>query len=99
MRKKVTVPARPQYRELPDPDQVFDDLLPDLQHYRNGFAWACCPFHDDHNPSLCVNVETGWYKCHSSNCGAHGSNIVSFVAAYLGLEYREAREYLEEHYD
>lgn len=99
MRKKYPYPPNPQPRELPEPALVFDDLLPDLHEYSNGFGWACCPFHDDHNPSLSVNLETGWYKCHSSSCGAHGSNIVSFVSAYLGLEYREAREYLEEHYD
>ncbi|NCU65795.1 hypothetical protein GWK50_08085 [Acidovorax sp. 210-6] len=98
MRKKSTYSRKPQHRELPEPALVFDDLLPDLREYSNGFGWACCPFHDDHNPSLCVNLETGWYKCHSSSCGAHGSNIVSFVGAHLGLEYREAREYLEEHY-
>ena len=85
-------------RELPEPAVVFDDLLPDLREYSTGFAWACCPFHDDHNPSLCVNLETGWYKCQSSSCGASGSNIVGFVGALLGYEYGEARNYLEQHY-
>jgi len=81
-----------------DPSVVFEDLLPDLAHGKNGFAWACCVFHDDNNPSLCVNVESGWYKCMSSNCGATGSNIVGFVSRLLGYEYAEARDYLEQHY-
>src|SRR5665647_3281024 len=81
-----------------DPGVVFEDLLPDLKHGNDGFAWACCPFHDDNNPSLCVNVESGWYKCMSSNCGETGSNIVGFVGALLGYEYAEARRHLEEHY-
>lgn len=81
-----------------EPSLVFEDLLPDLAPGNNGFAWGCCPFHDDHHPSFCVNVESGWYKCHSSGCGATGSNIVGFVGALLGYEYREAREYLEQHY-
>lgn len=81
-----------------DPEVVYDDLLPDLAPGNNGFAWACCPFHDDHNPSFCVNVESGWYKCMSSSCGATGMNIVGFVGALLGYEYAEARHYLEEHY-
>lgn len=81
-----------------DTEVVYEDLLPDLAHGSNGFAWACCPFHDDHNPSLCVNVESGWYKCMSSNCGETGSNIVGFVSHLLGLEYAEARRYLEQHY-
>lgn len=81
-----------------DPEVVYEDLLPDLAHGSKGFAWACCPFHDDNNPSLCVNVESGWYKCMSSNCGKTGSNIVGFVSHLLGLEYAEARRHLEQHY-
>lgn len=81
-----------------DPAVVYEDLLPDLKHGNNGFAMACCPFHDDNNPSLCVNVESGWFKCMSSSCGECGSNIVGFVGALLGYEYREARAYLEDHY-
>ena len=57
-----------------------------------------CPFHDDNNPSLCVNVESGWFKCMSSNCEATGSNIVGFVGHLLGYEYAESRDYLEQHY-
>ena len=91
---------RRSYSSLVDiePSVVFDDLLPDLAHGKNGFAWACCPFHDDNNPSLCVNVDSGWYKCMSSNCGATGSNIVGFVGHLLGYEYAESRDYLEQHY-
>jgi DNA primase len=90
--------SRCMERATLDAAAIYEDLLPDLKHGSNGFAWACCPFHDDNNPSLCVNVESGWYKCHSSNCGATGSNIVGFVGELLGYEYREAREYLEQHY-
>ncbi len=81
-----------------NPEAVYEDLLPDLAHGNDGFAWACCPFHDDHRPSLCVNVESGWYRCMSSSCGATGSSIVGFVGALLGFEYAEARRHLEEHY-
>lgn len=81
-----------------DPATVYADLLPDLAHRSKGFAWARCPFHDDNNPSLCVNVESGWYQCKSSSCGETGSNIVGFVSRLLGYEYAEARRYLEQHY-
>ena len=81
-----------------DPSAVYEDLLPDLAQGNNGFAWACCVFHDDNNPSLCVNVESGWYKCMSSNCGATGSSIVGFVSHLLECDYVEARNYLEQHY-
>lgn len=99
MRHTRTPYGKAQRPDLPDPGSVFEHLLPDLQEYSNGFAWACCPFHDDRNPSLCVNLTSGWYKCQSSHCGAHGSSIVSFVGALYGFDYQEARKYLEEHYD
>jgi hypothetical protein len=81
-----------------NPEVVYEDLLPDLVPGSNGFAWACCPFHDDRNPSFCVNVETGWYRCMSTSCAATGSSIVGFVGHLLGYEYAEARRYLEQHY-
>lgn len=35
-------------------------------------AMALCPFHDDHNPSFSVNVETGRWKCWGDGCRASG---------------------------
>ena len=81
-----------------DPEVVFNDLLPDLIESSDGFAWACCPFHDDRNPSFSVNVRTGWYRCFSSACGEAGVNIVSFVGALLGLSPADARQHLERNY-
>ena len=81
-----------------EPSIVFEDLLPDLKEANSGFAWACCPFHNDNNPSLCVNLISGWYRCASSSCGATGSNIVGFVGRLLALESHEARRYVESHY-
>jgi hypothetical protein len=86
-----------RYRVI-DPEVVFNDLLPDLKEANNGFAWACCPFHNDNNPSLCVNLISGWYRCASSSCGATGPNIVGFVGRLLALENHEARRYVEAHY-
>lgn len=81
-----------------DPFEVFEDFVPDLTTSKNDFAWGCCPFHDDHKPSFCVNTTTGWYRCFSTNCGISGTNIVGFVGELLGLDYRDALRYLEEHY-
>jgi hypothetical protein len=33
-------------------------------------AKALCPFHDDHDPSLSINIKTGYWKCWV--CGAKG---------------------------
>ena len=81
-----------------DPAVVYAALLPDLAEGKSGFAWACCPFHDDHNPSLCVNVVSGWYRCHSTSCAATGANIVGFVSRLLAIEPHEALRHLESHY-
>lgn len=36
-------------------------------------ALGLCPFHDDEQPSFCVNLETGLWKCQSSKCDAEGN--------------------------
>lgn len=81
-----------------DPAVAFNDLLPDLCESGIDFAWAHCPFHDDNNPSFCVNLRTGWYRCFSTSCGHAGTNIVSFVSAMLGLSHADARRYTEARY-
>lgn len=81
-----------------DPASVFQSELTGLADGKGDFAWACCPFHDDHHPSFCVNLESGWYECRASHCGETGRNIVSFVSALHGFNFAEAREYLEAHY-
>ena len=34
---------------------------------------ALCPWHDDKNPSLSVNTQTGQFKCHAEKCGKTGN--------------------------
>jgi len=43
----------------------------------NGQAMTICPFHEDHSPSLSINMENGLYNCFG--CGAEG-NIFIFYA-------------------
>ena len=40
---------------------------------------AKCPFHEDHNPSLSINVETGVWHCHAG-CG--GGSVFDLIAKY-----------------
>ncbi len=35
--------------------------------------WWCCPFHEDRNPSFCIEVGKSWWRCFG--CGAHGDAI------------------------
>lgn len=36
-------------------------------------AYALCPFHEDTNPSLSINMSSGLWKCHSGACDQSGS--------------------------
>lgn len=81
---------------LPSPEDFYareiDQFTPGSSHWASG----CCPFHDDHSPSFAMNLDTGAYFCRSSNCGAKGGSLVSFVIELHGLTAREAYRYLEE---
>ena len=80
---------------LPSPADFYSDQIAAFNESDNDWAWGCCPFHDDHNPSLCMNLRTGWYACKSSNCGATGKSIVSFVSERDGLSVADAIRFLE----
>jgi len=51
-----------------------------------------CPFHNDRNPSLRVNPETGGYICMS--CGEKGGDVLSFHRRRHGLSFVEAAKAL-----
>jgi len=55
-----------------------------------GGAWksALCPFHDDHEPSLRVRIETGAFRCMA--CGAKGSDVLAFHMQHHGLSFKQA---------
>ncbi|MFQ5971222.1 MAG: DNA primase [Alphaproteobacteria bacterium] len=48
---------------------------------------ALCPFHSEKTPSFTISDDKGFYHCFG--CGAHG-DVISFVAALEGLDFREA---------
>jgi archaellum biogenesis ATPase FlaH len=55
--------AKPDYLEL------YSKYL-DIKKVGNNYL-ATCPFHEDHNPSLGINPETGAFHCFG--CGIHGN--------------------------
>lgn len=62
----------------------------------SGFAWTLCPFHDDHNPSLRINLKTGHFDCMA--CKETGSFIKLWqkLQGYEGEEgYKKAIEELK----
>jgi len=44
----------------------------------------CC-FHEDRNPSLSINIESGHFKCFS--CDAKGCDILAFHQLRYGLDF------------
>lgn len=55
-----------------------------------GGEWknACCPFHDDTNPSLRVRLDTGGFRC--MVCGAHGGDVLAYHRLITGLPFIRA---------
>src|SRR5262245_4001393 len=43
---------------------------PGRRGQRGRRLWWRCPFHDDQNPSLCVDPGKPWWRCYG--CGEHG---------------------------
>ena len=67
---------------------VYAALVPNGKLVGRG-AWrsALCPFHDDHNPSLSVNVIHGGWRCHAG-CGS--GDAFSFVMQLEQCGFPEA---------
>lgn len=49
------------------------ELFPNMQNTGKDQALVCCPFHQDENPSLSVNLTAGLFNCFS--CGAKGNGF------------------------
>ena len=52
-------------------------------------AKACCPFHDDNNPSMSIDDNRGLYKCFA--CGA-GGDVFNFIREYDYIENKRSGE-------
>jgi putative DNA primase/helicase len=69
---------------IPD---FYRTFIPSLKVNGKPEALGLCPFHDDHNPSMNVNLESGLYCCHS--CGAKG-DIFNFYMRFKGVDFPTA---------
>ena len=54
-------------------ESFYTDFFPEHAVMMNGEWIVVCPFHDDHKPSMNINMKTGLYFCHS--CGAKGDYL------------------------
>ena len=48
---------------------------------------ACCPFHEDKNPSFCVNQKGQYFHCFG--CGV-GGDVIKFLMLFDGKSFVEA---------
>lgn len=51
-------------------------------------SMICCPFHDDHHPSMIVDVQYYCFACHATG------DVISFTAHLFGLNSYEAAKKL-----
>jgi hypothetical protein len=72
---------------LPDPLSYYTAELGTLQG-RGEWRSAVCVFHDDHAPSLRVNLRTGGFKC--MVCQSGGSDLLSFHQQRHGADFKTA---------
>ena len=80
-----------QWRDhLPDPASYYAERLAKLgRRNQSGWAQALCPFHDDRDASLSVNLDNprGGFRCFA--CGEHG-DMVRFHEKTTGLRFPES---------
>jgi len=65
----------------------YREHIPTLKENGNGQAMGLCPFHQEKNPSLSVNLQTGQFKCFG--CGLSG-DIFSFVQELKKVNFSTA---------
>lgn len=83
------LPGRWRQR-LPEPDAYYRQHVPSVGRAGDdGWAQGLCPFHDDHTPSLSVNLDgrRGGWICFAG-CGK--GDLVAFHMRLKGLGFREA---------
>jgi len=74
--------------KLPDPAAYYRERLKLGRPNAKGWTVALCPFHDDHDPSLSVNVENGAFRCFA--CGAKGGDLIDFHKLLTGEDFSTA---------
>jgi len=72
--------------EKPDIVQVADREGIALKQ-RGHTLWACCPFHEDKNPSFQINPKKQTFRCYG--CGKYG-DVFSLVMELHGISFKDA---------
>lgn len=95
------VPSAATLKAIIDPATYFTDRLKlssnALRPNGDGRATTLCPFHQETNPSLSVNLKSGAWRCFG--CGKKGGSIIDFEMEQSGLDFAAAGAVLAEQYN
>ncbi len=84
----VKKPINQEIKEVKDSIDILEVVGKHVKLERRGKNYfGLCPFHDDKNPSMSVNVEKGIFTCFS--CGTKGDAII-FNQKIKGITYEES---------
>jgi len=72
---------------LPTPKEYYSKEFINL-NINSHWVKARCPFHNDHAPSLSVNLIYGGFKCWS--CSACGKDVLDFQMKRYNQDFRKA---------
>lgn len=72
---------------LPKPEIYYKEYFPNLK-VKAGWISVRCPFHNERNPSLSINLVSGGFKCHA--CNARGGDILDFQRLYHHQTFHQA---------
>ena len=70
-----------------DKEAFYRRELGELPRPRGDEVQVLCPFHEDGDPSLSINLKTGLFHCHG--CGVSG-DIFKFYQLRHGCDFKEA---------
>ena len=80
------------HEQLPDAVAYYQNRYPNEISASTGWVTVRCPFHNDKNPSLSINLDSGGFCCHA--CGERGSNVIEFHRKLKGISFTEAAKEL-----
>lgn len=84
---------REEVRDRYPIDRAIEDLagVRFVQRAGSTNRMACCPFHQEKSPSFSVNVQSGFYCCFGSGCGAKG-DLFRFIMDHENVSFMEAMQ-------
>lgn len=91
-RVAMNIDSRPLAARIKDRISILD-FFPDAKPTGKGWFIACCPLHDDHNPSLWIDANRGLCGCYAG-CNDKPMDVVNLYARWKQLSNSEAMRVL-----